>query len=182
MAADPERLERFQREAETVAGLNHPHIVTLFSVEEDSGVHFLTMELVEGRGLDQILARRSLPLSRIFEIGIAVADALSAAHAKHIVHRDLKPANVMIADDGRVKVLDFGLAKHTESTNAVDGDETHNLSLTVAGTLVGTIPYMSPEQLRGKVLDHRSDLFSLGVLLYELASGNDRFEATHRWM
>ncbi|HYK48084.1 MAG TPA: serine/threonine-protein kinase, partial [Terriglobales bacterium] len=111
MARDPERLARFQREARSVAALNHPHIVTIFSVEEADGVHFLTMELVEGKSLDQCIPEGGLPLERIIAIGSALAEALAAAHDKGIVHRDLKPANVMLTDDGRVKVLDFGLAK-----------------------------------------------------------------------
>src|SRR5687767_9979497 len=102
VAADPARLERFQREAKIVAGLNHPHIVMLFSVEEDAGVHFLTMELIEGNGLDQILTADGLPLTEVFEIGIAIADALAAAHDKGVIHRDLKPANVMLNRDGHV--------------------------------------------------------------------------------
>jgi serine/threonine protein kinase/Tfp pilus assembly protein PilF len=174
-AADPERLERFQREAETVARLNHPNIVTIFSVEEDAGVHFLTMELVEGRGLDEPPASMGLPLPRILEIGIAAADALAAAHEQGIVHRDLKPANIMIAGDGRVKILDFGLAKLTNRDPVADDDETRKQSLTRDGSVLGTVPYMSPEQLRGQNLDHRSDLFSLGILLYELASGQRPF-------
>jgi serine/threonine protein kinase len=120
MAADPARLERFEREAKTVAGLNHPHIVTLHSVEEADGVRFLTMELVEGQGLDRIVTADGLELSKVFDIGIAAADALAAAHEKGIVHRDLKPANVMITKDGRAKVLDFGLAKLIRETPGME--------------------------------------------------------------
>ena len=111
VAADPTRLERFEREAKIIAGLNHQHIVTIYSVEEDQGIRFLTMELIEGQGLDQIITPEGLPLAKLLEIGIAIADALAVAHGKGIVHRDLKPANVMLASDGHVKVLDFGLAK-----------------------------------------------------------------------
>jgi TolB-like protein len=175
MAADPARLERFEREAKTVAGLNHPHIVHLYSVEEDGGVHFLTMELVEGPGLDSMVAGNGLPLPKVFDIGIAVADALAAAHDKGIVHRDLKPANVMLAADGRVKVLDFGLAKLSDAPAASAHTATRALPITTEGTVMGTVPYMSPEQLRGLVVDHRSDIFSLGVMLYELALGRRPF-------
>jgi len=175
VAADPARLERFEREAKTVAGLNHPHIVTLHSVEEDWGVRFLTMELVEGQGLDQLLAPDGLPLSQMLEIGTAVADALAAAHEKGIVHRDLKPANVMVASNGHVKVLDFGLAKLIQDKPVSDIDETEAMGLTQAGSVLGTVPYMSPEQLRGQSVDSRTDIFSLGVLLYELATGRRPF-------
>src|SRR6185295_5397671 len=111
MATDPNGLARFTREAHAVAALNHPHIVTIFSTEEADGVHFMTMELVEGRTLDQLIRRGGVSLAQFFDIAVALADALSAAHRKHLTHRDLKPANVMVSDDGRVKVLDFGLAR-----------------------------------------------------------------------
>ena len=111
LASDPEALARFQREAEAVAALNHPHIVTIFSVEEDEGTHFLTMELVEGESLGRIIPETGMDLDQVFELAIPLTDALSTAHAKGIVHRDLKPANVMVTEEGRVKILDFGLAK-----------------------------------------------------------------------
>jgi len=174
MAADPARLERFQREAKAVASLSHPHIVTLHSVEEDAGTSFLTMELVEGEGLDRALTSDGLPLAKVFDIGIAIADALAAAHEKGIVHRDLKPANVMLTRDGHVKVLDFGLAKLAEKF-ASDVAVTQVAPITTEGAIMGTVPYMSPEQLRGQKVDHRSDIFSLGVLLYEMATGHRPF-------
>jgi len=174
VAADPALLERFKREAKTVASLNHPHIVTLYSVEEEAGVRFLTMELVEGQGLDQFLTEQGLPLAQVFDIGIAIADALVAAEEKGIVHRDLKPANVMLTRDGRVKVLDFGLAKLAEKS-ASDQAVTQAARITSESAVVGTVPYMSPEQLRGRHVDHRSDIFSLGVLLYEIATGRRPF-------
>ena len=177
--ADPAHLERFQREAKTVASLNHPHIVTLYSVEEDAGVRFLTMELVEGRALDQLITADGLPLATVLDVGIAIADALAAAHEKGIVHRDLKPANLMLTADGRVKVLDFGLAKLVEKS-ALDQTVTKVASITIEGAVMGTVPYMSPEQLRAQHVDHRSDIFSLGVLLYEMATGRRPFGgATH---
>jgi serine/threonine protein kinase/tetratricopeptide (TPR) repeat protein len=176
VAADPTRIGRFEQEAKTVAGLNHPHIVHMYSVEESDGVRFLTMELVEGEELAAALERGALPLERTLEVGVAVADALTEAHAKGIVHRDLKPANVMITSEGRVKVLDFGLAKLAETKTGGDEDATEALGLTQHGTALGTVPYMSPEQLRGRDIDARSDLFSLGILLYQLASGRRPFE------
>ncbi len=176
LATDPARLERFQREAETVAALNHPCIVTIHSVEESDGTRFLTMELVEGESLDHVVAAGPLPVPRVLAIGIALADALSAAHERGIVHRDLKPVNVMLAKDGRVKVLDFGLAKLAEAaTGDLSQMATRQARLTHEGGVVGTAPYMAPEQLRGEPVDHRTDLFSLGVVLYELATGRRPF-------
>ena len=174
VAANPARLERFQREAKTVASLNHPHIVTLYSVAQDEGVRFLTMELVEGHRLDQVVTADGVPVAKVLDIGIAIADALAAAHDKGIVHRDLKPANVMLTMDGRVKVLDFGLAKLVENV-AWDQTITQLSPVTIEGAVMGTVPYMSPEQLRGQYVDHRSDIFSLGVLLYEMATGRRPF-------
>ena len=164
-ARDPERLARFQREARVVAALNHPHIVTIFSVEEAGGVHFLTMELVAGQSLDRCIPKDGLPVERIVEIAKAIAEALAAAHEKGIVHRDLKPANVMVTDDGRVKVLDFGLAKVSEPGSR-PGAEVSTMMQTREGLVMGTAPYMSPEQIAGRALDHRTDIFSLGIILY----------------
>jgi non-specific serine/threonine protein kinase len=169
VARDPVRLERFLREAKMVAGLNHPHIVTLHSVEESGGIHFLVMELVDGQPLDVSLqAAEAMPIKKVIEIGIAVADALAAAHEKGIIHRDLKPANVMITRDGRAKVLDFGIAK--TAPHDLGATETSS-ALTGEGMVMGTIPYMSPEQVRGGRVDRRSDIFSLGTMLYQLATG-----------
>ncbi|MCA9752340.1 MAG: protein kinase, partial [Gemmatimonadetes bacterium] len=174
MASDPARLRRFEREAKTVAGLNHPHIVTLYSIEAADGVRFLTMELIQGRSVADLLPPDGFPLPRVLDLGIAVADALAAAHARSVAHRDIKPANVMVTADGRVKVLDFGLAKPIESAPG-DDTATRAQPLTVDGAVIGTVPYMSPEQLRGREVDHRSDIFSLGVLLYELCTGHRPF-------
>ena len=175
MARDPKRLARFQREARAVAALNHPQIVTIFSVEEAEGVHFFTMELVEGQPLDRLIPKQGFPLDRIIEIVTPLAEALSAAHEKGIVHRDLKPANVMVTGDGRVKVLDFGLAKETQPK--VVGDATLSFAAkTEAGVVMGTPAYMSPEQVTGDVVDHRTDIFSLGVMLYEMATGQRPFQ------
>ena len=173
---DEAHIARFQREAETVAGLSHPNIVHLYSVEEANGVRFLTMELVDGQSLDRHITRDGLRLDEVLRIGSAVADALAAAHAKGIVHRDLKPSNVMVTPDGRVKVLDFGLAKTADRLDGAESEVTQPSPLTQVGAAIGTVPYMSPEQLRGMELDHRSDLFSFGILLYELATGQRPFQ------
>ncbi|MGA8313024.1 MAG: serine/threonine-protein kinase, partial [Terriglobales bacterium] len=175
MARDPERLARFQREARAVAALNHPHIVTLYSVEEAEGIHFLTMELIEGQSLEHRIRAGGLALDQIIEIASALAQALAAAHEKGIVHRDLKPANVMVTDDGRVKVLDFGLAKDVRVDKSSDATLT-SAAQTAVGVVMGTLPYMSPEQIAGRAIDHRTDIFSLGVILYEMTSGRRPFE------
>ena len=175
VASDPERIARFQREARAVAALNHPHIVTIFSVEEADGHQFLTMELIEGQPLDRVISAAGLPAEQIVEIARALADALAAAHEKGIVHRDLKPANVMFTQDGRVKVLDFGLAKDVREADA-GGLARTSEGNTQVGMVMGTPAYMSPEQISGRALDHRTDIFSLGVVLHEMATGRPPFE------
>jgi serine/threonine protein kinase len=175
LACDPDRLARFRREARAVATISHPHIVTIFSVEETDGVHFLTMEMVDGRSLDRLIPEGGLPVERILYIATAIAEALAAAHEKGIVHRDLKPANVMVTDDGRVKVLDFGLAKDTQEERVGDATLTSS-GHTAVGTLMGTPAYMSPEQIARREVDHRTDIFSLGILMYEMATGRRPFE------
>src|SRR5882757_10002405 len=175
MAYDPERLARFRREAKALAQLDHPNIVTIHSVEESDGVHFLTMQLVEGQPLDRLIPTGGLPVERIIEIASALGDALAAAHEKGIVHRDLKPANVMVTNEGRVKVLDFGLAKDVASETA-NGATMASAGYTQAGMAMGTPAYMSPEQVSGRPLDHRSDIFSFGVMLHEMATGRRPFE------
>ena len=178
VAADAERLARFEHEARTVAGLNHPNIVTLYSVEDEDGTRFLTMELVEGESLDRHVTPGGLPIARVVELGIALADALAAAHEKGVVHRDLKPANVMLTRDGRVKVLDFGLAKLDASSTDLEATQAATIAapLSAAGQVMGTVPYMAPEQVRGEAVDSRTDLFALGIVLYELATGRRPFE------
>jgi len=176
-AADPERRQRFEREARAVASLQHPNIVTIHSVEEAEGVSFLTMELVRGRTLGEIIPAAGLPLTRVFEIGVPLADAVHAAHERAVIHRDLKPGNVMIDEAGRVKVLDFGLAKlAVPSADATDVQTVAAGSATGEGRILGTVAYMSPEQAEGKELDRRSDIFSLGVVLYEAATGKRPFQ------
>ncbi|MCH7780875.1 MAG: protein kinase, partial [Acidobacteria bacterium] len=179
VARNPERRARFEREAKTVAALNHPNIVTIYSVEDHEGVGFITMELVEGKSLAELIPAGGLPLSRVFDIAIPLADALAVAHRKGVTHRDIKPGNVMINDEGRVKVLDFGLAKLAESVSDGEGEQTHlptaTAAVTAEGKILGTVAYMSPEQAEGKTVDSRSDIFSLGVVLYEMLTGNRPF-------
>jgi serine/threonine protein kinase len=175
VSRDAERLARLESEARTVASLNHPNIVTLHSVEDDQDTRFLTMELIDGKRLDEILVETRLPLKRIYDIASAAADALSAAHEKGVVHRDLKPANIMVTTAGRVKVLDFGLAKADTRLAAIEQSAAHTQHRTAAGTIVGTVAYMSPEQAEGRALDVRSDIFSMGIILYEMACGKRPF-------
>jgi len=177
MSGDPERLGRFRREAKTLAQLDHPNIVTIYSVEEYDSIHFLTMQLVEGLPLDRLIPEGGLPVEQIIEIASALGDALAAAHEKGIVHRDLKPANVMVSHEGRVKVLDFGLAKDVRGSNLRDATMTSD-SRTQVGVVMGTPAYMSPEQTSGRPLDHRTDIFSIGVLLHEMATGRRPFEGS----
>ena len=176
-AREHDHLARFEREARILAGLNHPNIVTLFSVEDEDDVHFLTMELVAGQSLLELIAPGGLPLSRALDVATAIADALGAAHHKGVVHRDLKPANVMLTTDGRVKVLDFGLAKRASAAAASSAASTASL-LTEPGMVAGTMSYMAPEQLRAEPADPRTDLFAFGILLYELLTGRRPFEGS----
>ena len=179
MAADPDRLHRFQREARAVAALNHPNIVTIYAVEEADGIQFLTMELVEGKTLAEAIPKGGMPLEDLLTLAVPLVDAVAFAHRHGIVHRDLKPANIMLTDDGRLKVLDFGLAKLKPEFAAAETDETTRLatqSLTQGQVVIGTPWYMSPEQAEGRPVDHRSDIFSLGVVLYEMACGRRPFK------
>ena len=177
MTGDPERRARFEREAQIVAGLNHPNIVTLHSVEEDRGLHFMTMELVDGETLEQRIPRDGFSLGELLDHAVPLAEAVSAAHEKGITHRDLKPANVMVGKDGRLRVLDFGLAKlHDEPQADGGGTQFPTQSITADGRIVGTVAYMAPEQAESKSVDARSDVFSLGVVLYEMATGQRPFK------
>jgi tetratricopeptide (TPR) repeat protein len=204
MASDPDRLARFEREAKALAALNHPNIVTIHGIEHvdvtgpdvaagftpaghpptDSSaagdkpppyepLHFIVMELVEGNTLSDLIPDAGLSLDRFFDISIPIADALSAAHGRGVTHRDLKPANVMVTEEGRVKVLDFGLAKMAEPGDAAK--ESSLQTITADGRVIGTVPYMSPEQVQGREADHRSDIFSLGVVMFEMAAGRRPF-------
>ncbi len=175
-ARDDDRLARFRREARALASLNHAHIVTIFSIEEHDDVPFMTMELIEGCTLAEGILSGGLSPARFFDIAIALADALSAAHRKNIIHRDLKPANVMVTEDGRVKVLDFGLARGGDDEAVRLAEDVTVTSVgTKVGTIVGTMPYMSPEQIEARPIDHRTDIFSLGITLYEQATGERPF-------
>jgi serine/threonine protein kinase/tetratricopeptide (TPR) repeat protein len=177
LAGDETRLARFQREARTVAGLSHPNVVVLYSVEEERGIHFLTMELVEGQDLGRVVKPGGLPLARVLELAIPLADALAAAHERGVVHRDLKPGNVMVTREGRVKVLDFGLATSASAEGSVESTQAATAAspLSAAGQVMGTVPYMAPEQVRGEGVDARTDLFAFGSLVYELVTGRRPF-------
>ncbi len=172
---DTERLKRFQQEARAIASLNHPNIVTVYSVDEVDGQHFITMELVEGSSLNDDIPKGGYSLERFLEIACRLVDAVAAAHEKGIIHRDLKPSNIMLGADGRVKVLDFGLAKLRPELSQSGAVDVTAETLTKIGLVMGTAPYMSPEQCKGRKVDHRSDLFSLGVVLYEMATGKRPF-------
>jgi tetratricopeptide (TPR) repeat protein len=175
LATDADRLARFEREATTVAALNHPNIVTIYSVEEANGIRFMTMELVRGQTLDALIPEGGMSVRDFLDLAVPLADAIAAAHAKGVQHRDLKPPNVMVDEEGRVKVLDFGLATQREATGPEGVTQMLTGELTGEGKIIGTISYMSPEQAEGRVLDHRSDIFSLGILLYEMLTGERPF-------
>src|SRR5579884_1886408 len=174
VASDPSRQARFEQEARALAALNHPNVVGVYGAGADDGKSWIASELVSGESLRAVIDRGRLPARRALEFAIQIADAIAAAHAAGIIHRDLKPENIMIAADGRVKVLDFGLAKQ----NAAAPSETSaTMALSQPGTVLGTAGYMSPEQVRGVAVDQRSDIFSLGIVLYEMVTGRRAFEA-----
>jgi len=171
MAQDRTRMERFEREAKSASALNHPNVAHIYEIGEDRGIHFLAMEFIEGAPLEKRIDGKPLPVREISDIGAQIADALDAAHAKGIVHRDIKPANIMITPRGHVKVLDFGLAKLLTATRPGSQTQMETRAVSVAGMLLGTVSYMSPEQALGREVDHRSDIFSLGVVLYQMSTG-----------
>jgi len=176
--ADAERKRRFLQEARAASALNHANIVTLHDIANEGGVDYLVLEYVPGKSLDQLITPKALPLTEALGYAQQIAGALAAAHAAGIIHRDIKPANVMVMAESQVKVLDFGLAKLVERTpGPEDETETQESALTEAGSMMGTVAYMSPEQASAKPLDHRSDIFSLGVVLYEMLAGTRPFRA-----
>jgi eukaryotic-like serine/threonine-protein kinase len=172
---DVDRLRRFEQEARPTAALNHSNILSIFDVGTSNGQPHVVSELLEGKTLRERLSSGALPIRRALEYGLQVAHGLAAAHDKGVIHRDLKPENLLITKDGRVKILDFGLAKLTERTSASHSVATAD-SETALGTVLGTVGYMSPEQIRGLPVDTRTDLFSFGVILYEMLSGKRAFK------
>jgi serine/threonine protein kinase len=172
-------LRRFIQEAKAASSLNHPNIITIHEIGQIDGVHYIATEFIDGQTLKQHMKRRRLKFAEVLDVSIQVASALEAAHAAGLVHRDIKPENIMLRPDGYVKVLDFGLAKLTEKSNQSKGSEVDTMvrGHTKPGTVLGTVDYMSPEQARGKVLDQRTDVFSLGIVLYEMAAGRMPFAA-----
>jgi non-specific serine/threonine protein kinase len=182
MAQDSQLIERFQREARAASALNHPNICTIHAIEQHEGQHFIVMELLEGQTLGQMMTRQPFAMEKLLPMAIQIADALESAHAKGIVHRDIKPANLFVSDRGQVKVLDFGLAKIEPAEILPSGTTPSKMDtmvgggLTSPGAAMGTVSYMSPEQARGQLVDARTDLFSLGTVLYQMASGKMPFQ------
>jgi serine/threonine protein kinase len=179
-SSDPERLSRFEQEARAAAALNHPNILAVYDIGTDAGSPYIVSELLEGESLRDRLAHGALPVRKAIEYAVQIAHGLAAAHDKGIVHRDLKPENIFVVRDGRVKILDFGLAKLTEVQPALSGASmvTTGARDTLPGMVLGTLGYMAPEQVRGLPADHRADIFAFGAVLYEMVSGKRAFQGS----
>jgi serine/threonine protein kinase len=172
---DPDRLRRFEHEAQAAAALNHPNIVGIFHLGTYQGTPYMVLELLEGQNLRERLRAGALPVSEVVDYGGQIARGLAAAHEKGIVHRDLKPENLLLTRDGRVKILDFGLAKLTQVQPAPDSDSPALAERTEPGMVMGTVGYMAPEQVSGRKADHRADIFAFGAILYEMLTGRRAF-------
>jgi eukaryotic-like serine/threonine-protein kinase len=176
-AADGDRCARFEQEAQAASALNHPNIATIYEIATDDGTTFIAMEYVPGRTLAETIPRKGLNLSEALRYAVQIADALARAHGSGIIHRDLKPGNIIVTPEGRVKLLDFGLAKLVQRDDGPASDVTRTTGdLTAEGMVVGTTRYMSPEQARGKPVDARTDIFSFGAVLYEMIAGRHAFD------
>src|SRR5258708_18915452 len=174
--ADPDRLRRFEQEARAVAALNHPNIVSVYDVGDTGGVHYIVSELLEGETLRQLITPSGMAARKATELGVQLAQGLAAAHEQGIVHRDLKPENIFVTRNGRLKILDFGLAKLRRPLTLGETVDGVTVAETNAGQVLGTLGYMSPEQVRGDAADHRSDIFSFGSILYEMLYGQRAFK------
>ena len=170
-----EQQRRFIQEAQAASALNHPNIIVIHDIVSEEGSEIMIMEYVPGRTLSNLISEGGLPVSQVVNLGLQIADALCAAHAAGIIHRDLKPGNIMVTDKDRIKILDFGLAKLEAPPMSGDPDATQIEPMTVQGSIMGTLCYMSPEQAQGKHVDARSDIFSFGAVLYEMATGQRAF-------
>jgi eukaryotic-like serine/threonine-protein kinase len=175
VASDPERMRRFVREAKAASAIDHPNIVHVYEINQTENVNFISMQYVEGQTLRNKIDGRPLPIDELLQAAIQISDALTEAHARGIIHRDIKPANIMISSKGQVKLLDFGLARIDKITASSEDSQTETVSKTKSGIVIGTVAYMSPEQALGKGVDHRTDIFSTGIVLYEMATGQPPF-------